>query len=279
MREITTESVQQAVRSAFLKANIDVTKVGRYLGSLRSKETSSIGRQILSQLEENAELAFANHMPSCQDTGMAVVFAEIGQEIHVTGGDLTAAINAGVRQAYADGYFRRSVADPLTRENTQDNTPAVIHYTIVPGDQLTIHALPKGFGSENMSAIQMLTPAAGVEGVLDFIVQTVAEKGMNACPPLIVGVGIGGTFEQCALMAKHALLREIGEHSKEKRLAELEEQLLTRINQLNIGPMGLGGKVTALAVNIECFATHIAGLPVAVNMQCHALRHETVVLS
>lgn len=278
MKTLTYEQIRQAVKDAFLKANTDVTRVRDYLETVKDREESDTGKMIIGQLIENANVAKELSIPSCQDTGMAVVFCEMGSGVEVTGGEIEDAINDGVRDAYTEGRFRKSVVDPISRENTKDNTPAIVHYTIVKGDELKLTVLPKGFGSENMSEIGMLTPAVGLEGVLDFIVNVVKNKGANACPPLVVGVGIGGTFEKCALMSKHSLMRDLGSVNEDCELAKLEEQLLDRINALDIGPMGLGGKVTALGVFIEKHPTHIAGLPVAVNMMCHALRHERVVL-
>lgn len=278
MRTIKCEDISKAVEKAFLTANTDVIKVRDYLCDVKCNETSATGKIIIDQLIENANVAKELNIPSCQDTGMAVVFCNIGSEVVIEGGQLSDAINKGVRDAYVLGRLRKSVVDPITRENTRDNTPAIIHYDIVPGDKLELTVLPKGFGSENMSEVAMLTPAVGLDGVLDFIVDVVKRKGANACPPLVVGVGIGGTFEKCTLMSKHSLARDLGSVNENAELAKLEEQLLERINQLDIGPMGLGGKITALAVFIEKYPTHIAGLPVAVNMMCHALRHERVVL-
>ena len=230
--------------------------------------------EILEQLKENLSIAGSERIPICQDTGMAVVFVKIGQEVYIEGGSLEEAIHEGVRQGYVEGYLRKSVvADPLLRENTRDNTPAVIHYEIVPGDQLTLTVAPKGFGSENMSRIFMLKPAEGIEGVKEAVIKTVSEAGPNACPPFVVGVGIGGTFEKAAIMAKKALSRPLGNHSEISYVRDLEEELLDKINCLGIGPAGLGGTVTALAVNINTYPTHIAGLPVAVNMCCHVNRH------
>lgn len=238
------------------------------------KEESSLGRQILNQLEENLKIAGENMIPICQDTGMAVIFVKVGQNVHFDGGDLTTAINEGVRQGYTQGYLRKSVvADPIYRENTNDNTPAVIHYDIVAGDRVEMTVAPKGFGSENMSRVFMLKPADGVEGVKNAILTAVKDAGPNACPPMVVGVGIGGTFEKCAILAKKALTRQVNEHSHIPYVRELEEELLKKINGLGIGPGGLGGTTTALAVNINTFATHIAGLPVAVNICCHVNRH------
>lgn len=237
-------------------------------------EKSTIGQKVLGQLQDNLQIAQEDTIPICQDTGMAVVFLEIGQDVHFEGGSLTDAINEGVRQGYVDGYLRKSVVkDPLIRENTKDNTPAVIHYDLVPGDKVKITVAPKGFGSENMSRIFMLKPADGIEGVKNAILTAVKDAGPNACPPMVVGVGIGGTFEKCALLAKKALTRPVGERSSIPYVKELEEELLATINRLGIGPGGLGGSTTALAVNIDTYPTHIAGLPVAVNICCHVNRH------
>lgn len=237
-------------------------------------EESSLGKQILCQLQENLKIAKEDMIPICQDTGMAVIFMEIGQDVHFEGGNLENAINEGVRQGYVEGYLRKSVVgDPLIRENTKDNTPAVIHYKIVEGHQVKIKIAPKGFGSENMSRVFMLKPADGIEGVKRAILQAVKDAGPNACPPMVVGVGIGGTFEKCALLAKEALTREVGIHSNISYIEEMEKELLDEINKSGIGPGGLGGTTTALAVNINTYATHIAGLPVAVNICCHVNRH------
>ena len=239
-------------------------------------EKSPLGRQILCQLQENLEIAGKDRIPICQDTGMAIVFLEVGQDVHFEGGSVEDAINEGVRQGYVEGYLRKSVVkDPLIRENTKDNTPAVIHTSIVPGDQVKITVTPKGFGSENMSKIFMLKPADGIEGVKEAVISAVRDAGPNACPPVVVGVGIGGTFEKCAIMAKHALTRAAGEHSSVPYVRALEEEMLDKVNRLGIGPGGLGGTVTAFAVNIETYPTHIAGLPVAVNICCHVNRHVT----
>lgn len=239
-------------------------------------EVSPLGKQVLEQLCENLQIAGDDMIPICQDTGMAVVFIEIGQEVHITGGGLEDAINEGVRQGYVEGFLRKSVVgDPIERVNTKDNTPAIVHYSIVPGDELKITLAPKGFGSENMSRICMLKPADGIEGVKKVILETIDMAGPNACPPMVVGVGIGGDFEKCALMAKHALTREAGQHSEVPYVKDLEIEMLEKINQLGIGPGGLGGTVTAFAVNIETYPTHIAGLPVAVNICCHVNRHVT----
>ena len=243
-----------------------------------ARERSPFGREILRQILENDRLACERQMPVCQDTGMAVVFIDIGQDVHLCGGDLNEAVNAGVRRAYQDGCFRNSVLTPLTRVNTGDNTPAVLHVRIIPGDQVHVTVAPKGFGSENMSRLGMLTPSQGVEGVIDFVVETVRLAGANPCPPVVVGVGIGGTAESCMLLAKRQLTREVGMPAKDPQLAEIEHTLLERINRLGIGPQGLGGDVTALAVHVAQAHTHIAGLPVAVNMQCHAARHKKATL-
>ena len=243
------------------------------------REESSLGLQILNSLQENLKIAGEEMIPICQDTGMAVFFVEVGQEVSFTGGSLTDAINEGVRRGYTEGYLRKSVvSDPILRVNTKDNTPAVIHYDIVPGDNVNLTFAPKGFGSENMSRVFMLKPADGIEGVKEAILQTVREAGPNACPPIVVGVGIGGTFEKAALMAKHALTREAGTHSKVEWAAALEEEMLEKINGLGIGPGGLGGSTTAFAINVETYATHIAGLPVAINMCCHVNRHIHITL-
>jgi fumarate hydratase subunit alpha len=243
------------------------------------REESELGKQIITKLQENLEIAGKDQIPICQDTGMAVFFVKVGQDVHFVGGSLTDAINEGVKQGYVEGYLRKSVVgDPLIRKNTGDNTPAVIHYDIVPGDSVFLTIAPKGFGSENMSRVFMLKPADGEEGVKDAIVQAVKDAGPNACPPMVVGVGIGGTFEKCAEMAKEALTRPVGTHSDIEYVRNMEEEVLGRINETGIGPAGLGGKITALAVNINTFATHIAGLPVAVNICCHVNRHVTRVL-
>ena len=238
------------------------------------QEKAPLGKQILQQLQQNMDIAGKDMIPICQDTGMAVVFLEVGQDVHLTGGNVEDAVNEGVRQGYVDGYLRKSVVkDPIYRENTKDNTPAIIHYSIVPGDRVRITVAPKGFGSENMSRVFMLKPADGIEGVKNAILTAVKDAGPNACPPMVVGVGIGGTFEKCALMAKKALTRPVDEHSEIPYVRELEEELLEKINKTGIGPGGLGGSTTALAVNINTYPTHIAGLPVAVNICCHVNRH------
>ncbi|WP_027209093.1 fumarate hydratase [Butyrivibrio hungatei] len=280
MREINVSEITEAVKNMCIDANYTLSEdMKKALESAQKEEVSELGKQIFSQLEENLEIAANDQIPICQDTGMAVLFFKIGQEVHFTGGNLGDAINEGVRQGYTEGYLRKSVVgDPLIRVNTKDNTPAIVHYDIVPGDKVTITCAPKGFGSENMSRVFMLKPADGEEGVKEAIVRAVKDAGPNACPPMVVGVGIGGTFEKCAEMAKEALTRPVGSHSDKEHIKAMEEELLERINKTGIGPAGLGGKMTALAVNINTYATHIAGLPVAVNICCHVNRHVTVTL-
>ena len=279
MRELSVKRIEDTVYALFMSA---CCEIGEDVLSLLQKnlqtEESPFGREVLRQLIENDRLAAQKKMPICQDTGMAVIFMDLGQDVHLTGGDVNEAIETGVRRAYRDGCFRASVLSPLTRVNTRDNTPAIVHMRIVPGEQVTLTAAPKGFGSENMSRLWMLTPSQGVEGVKDAIVETVRLAGGNPCPPVVVGVGIGGTAERAMQMAKHSLTRECGTPSDDPMLAEMERELLERINNLGIGPQGLGGRTTALAVHIEQMPTHIAGLPVAVNMQCHAARHKTAVI-
>lgn len=275
LRTISTAEIIKNIREMCIQANYylseDMTKA---LENAVASEQSQIGGKILRQLQDNLKIAAKEQIPICQDTGMTVVFLEMGQDVHVEGGVLEDAVNEGVRQGYQEGYLRKSVvSDPVLRENTRDNTPAVIHYTIVPGDKIRITVTPKGFGSENMSRIFMLKPADGLEGVKEAILTAVKEAGPNACPPVVVGVGIGGTFEKCALLAKQALTREAGSHSEIPYVKELEEELLHKINNLGIGPGGLGGTITALAVHINTYPTHIAGLPVAVNICCHVNRH------
>ena len=275
IRTIQTKEITENIREMCIEANhyLSPDMVSAIEEGERN-EKSPLGKQILSQLKENLEIAAADMIPICQDTGMAVVFLEVGQDIHLEGQNLEDAVNEGVRLGYTEGYLRKSVVgDPLIRENTKDNTPAVIHVRIVPGDQVKITVAPKGFGSENMSRVFMLKPAEGIEGVKEAVLAAVREAGPNACPPIVVGVGIGGTFEKCAIMAKEALTREIGSHSQIPYVKEMEEELLEKINGLGIGPGGLGGTITALAVNINTFPTHIAGLPVAVNICCHVNRH------
>ncbi len=275
MRIIKAEDIIRNVKEMCIEANHYLTAdMDKALKLAVNAEKSPLGKQILCQLQDNLRIAAEDQIPICQDTGMAVVFMEIGQDIHVEGGLIADAVNEGVRQGYIEGYLRKSVVgDPLIRENTKDNTPAVIHYDIVAGEQIKITIAPKGFGSENMSRIFMLKPADGIEGVKDAILTAVKDAGPNACPPMVVGVGIGGTFEKCALLAKKALIRSVGEHSQIPYVCDLEKELLERINKTGIGPGGLGGSTTALAVNINTYPTHIAGLPVAVNICCHVNRH------
>lgn len=280
MREVSTDEITKNIKEMCIEANYILSDdVKNKIINSAAVENSEIGKKILSQLEENMEIAEREQIPICQDTGMAVVFIKVGQEVHITGGSLEDAINQGVREGYTEGYLRKSVVkDPLIRENTKDNTPAIIHYEIIPGDKVEITVAPKGFGSENMSRVCMLKPADGIEGVKNAVIETVKLAGPNACPPVVVGVGIGGTFEKCALLAKKALTRDINSESSIEYVAELENELLDEINNLNIGPGGLGGKITALGVNIETYPTHIAGLPVAINMCCHVNRHKKRIL-
>ena len=275
MRSLHVSTITETIREMCIEANHFLTKdMGDSLSCAACNEESPLGRRILEQLQENLKIAGEDMIPICQDTGMAVVFIEVGQEVHFEGGSLTEAVNEGVRQGYCEGYLRKSVVkDPLIRENTRDNTPAVIHYDIVPGDRVHITVAPKGFGSENMSRVFMLKPADGIEGVKNAILTAVLDAGPNACPPMVVGVGIGGTFEKCAILAKKALTRPVDGHSDIPYVKEMEEELLEEINKSGIGPGGLGGTVTALAVNINTYPTHIAGLPVAVNICCHVNRH------
>ena len=275
MRIIHTEEIISNIRQMCIEANHMLTPdMQKALECAVADEKSPIGQKVLGQLQDNLQIAQEDTIPICQDTGMAVVFLEIGQDVHFEGGSLTDAINEGVRQGYVDGYLRKSVVkDPLIRENTKDNTPAVIHYDLVPGDKVKITVAPKGFGSENMSRIFMLKSADGIEGVKNAILTAVKDAGPNACPPMVVGVGIGGTFEKCALLAKKALTRPVDERSSIPYVKELEEEMLATINRLGIGPGGLGGSTTALAVNIDTYPTHIAGLPVAINICCHVNRH------
>lgn len=280
MREISTDVITKNIKEMCIEANLTLTEdVKEKLYQMEGEETKKLGKQILGQLKENLQIAEEKSIPICQDTGMAVVFMKIGQEVHIAGGNLEDAINEGIRQGYVDGYLRKSVVkDPIDRVNTKDNTPGVIHYEIVPGENVEITVAPKGFGSENMSRVVMLKPADGIEGVKDVIIETVKLAGPNACPPVVVGVGIGGTFEKCALLAKKALTRELGSHNSIPYVKELEEEMLAKINELGIGPAGLGGNTTALGINIETYPTHIAGLPVAVNMCCHVNRHKTRII-
>lgn len=280
MREINVEEIKSQVRDLCIDANLKLSpEMEKAISVAKDTEKNPLAVSILDQLQENMEIAKKDGIPICQDTGMAVFFVELGQDVHIVGGDLTEAINEGVRQGYTEGYLRKSVVgDPLLRENTKDNTPAIIHYDIVPGDKLKITITPKGFGSENMSKLVMLKPADGIDGVKQVVIDAAKNAGPNACPPFVLGVGIGGDFELVAKLAKKALTREPGSHNPQPHIAELEKELLNEINSLGIGPAGLGGSTTALAVNIETYATHIAGLPIAVNMCCHVDRHKSVVL-
>ena len=275
MRTVDVATLTQNIKEMCIEANHFLSEdMKTAFTKAEQQEKAPLGKQILQQLQQNMDIAGKDMIPICQDTGMAVFFIEIGQDVHFTGGVLEDAINEGVRQGYTDGYLRKSVVkDPLIRENTKDNTPAVIHYSIVSGDKVKITFAPKGFGSENMSRVFMLKPADGIEGVKNAILTAVSDAGPNACPPMVVGVGVGGTFEKCAIMAKKALTREAGIHSDIEYVAELEKEMLEKINNLGIGPGGLGGSTTALAVNINTYPTHIAGLPVAVNICCHVNRH------
>jgi len=279
MKEIHTdkiiETIEQLCIDACLVPSDDAVKA---LQSAEKEEISILAREVLAELNKNVSIAKELRIPSCQDTGMAVIFLKIGQDLHITGGNLYGAVNEGVRRGYAKGFFRKSVLSPIERKNTGDNTPAVIHTEICDGDLLNITLMPKGFGSENMSRLKMLTPAEGLDGIRNFVLETVNLAAGNPCPPIIVGAGIGGTMEKAALLAKKALLREIGSTNPDTFLAEIENELLESINKTGIGPQGLGGLTTALAVHIETFPTHIAGLPVAVNIQCHAVRHSQAIL-
>jgi fumarate hydratase subunit alpha len=280
LRRINTKRVTKAVKKLFIEANTVLGEdVVDALHRALSREESETGKQVLQKIIENADIACRKKMPICQDTGLAVVFVELGQDVHIIGGELHAAIEEGVRQAYEEGYLRKSVCDPLTRKNTTDNLPAIIHIDIVAGDRMKIIAMPKGGGSENVSAAKMLTPSAGIEGIKKFVLETVGNAGANPCPPIIVGVGIGGSLEQACVMAKKALLRPVDEANRyDERLEQMEKELYVSINNLGIGPAGLGGRVTALAVNIEMMPCHIASLPVAVNIQCHVARHKEITL-
>ena len=275
MREVNVSIITDNIKEMCIEANHFLTDdMKNVFENAVKKEESALGKQVLGQLEENLKIAGEDMIPICQDTGMAVVFINVGQDVHLTGGDITDAINEGVRRGYVDGYLRKSVVkDPIYRENTKDNTPAVIHFNIVPGDKVDITVAPKGFGSENMSRVFMLKPADGIEGVKEAILTAVKDAGPNACPPMVVGVGIGGTFEKCAYLAKKALTRDLNEESPVEYVRDLEKEMLEKINKLGIGPGGLGGTQTALAINIETYPTHIAGLPVAINICCHVNRH------
>ena len=275
MRNVHISEITRNIKEMCIEANHFLSEdMSAAMKNAVQTEESPLGKQILNQLQENLQIAGEDMIPICQDTGMAVVFLEIGQDVHLEGGSVEDAVNEGVRQGYVEGYLRKSVVkDPIIRENTKDNTPAVIHYSIVPGEKVRIKVAPKGFGSENMSRVFMLKPADGIEGVKNAVLTAVKDAGPNACPPLVVGVGVGGTFEKCALMAKEALTREVGTHSKIEWVKDLEEEILQKINNLGIGPGGLGGTTTALAVNVNTYPTHIAGLPVAINICCHVNRH------
>ena len=275
MREVNVSIITDNIKEMCIEANHFLTDDMKNVFEKAVKnEESALGKQVLGQLEENLKIAGEDMIPICQDTGMAVVFINVGQDVHLIGGDITDAINEGVRRGYVDGYLRKSVVkDPIYRENTKDNTPAVIHFNIVPGDKVDITVAPKGFGSENMSRVFMLKPADGIEGVKEAILTAVKDAGPNACPPMVVGVGIGGTFEKCAYLAKKALTRDLNEESPVEYVRDLEKEMLEKINKLGIGPGGLGGTQTALAINIETYPTHIAGLPVAINICCHVNRH------
>lgn len=275
MREVNVSIITDNIKEMCIEANHFLTDdMKNVFENAVKNEESALGKQVLGQLEENLKIAGEDMIPICQDTGMAVVFINVGQDVHLTGGDITDAINEGVRRGYVEGYLRKSVVkDPIYRENTKDNTPAVIHFNIVPGDKVDITVAPKGFGSENMSRVFMLKPADGIEGVKEAILTAVKDAGPNACPPMVVGVGIGGTFEKCAYLAKKALTRDLNEESPVEYVRDLEKEMLEKINKLGIGPGGLGGTQTALAINIETYPTHIAGLPIAVNICCHVNRH------
>lgn len=278
MKEIDVKSITDSVKKLCIDSNYYLSDdIKNRLKEAQEKETWPIAKDILNKIMENSKIAENEDMPMCQDTGMACVFVEVGQEVHIKGGSLNDAINEGVRQGYTEGYLRKSVVkDPIDRVNTKDNTPAIVYYDIVPGDKLKITVAPKGFGSENMSQIKMLKPSDGIQGVKDFILKVVKEAGPNPCPPIVVGVGIGGTFDRAALLAKKALIRPTAEKNSNPFYAELEKEMLEKINALGIGPQGFGGRTTALAVNVETYPTHIAGLPVAVNINCHATRHAEI---
>ena len=279
MREVQASEITRAVRDLFIDANCNLGEdvLGAFDRAIERDE-SPVAKEVLRELKENARIARDEQSPICQDTGLAVLFVEIGQDVHVVGGDLKAAINEGVKKGYGEGYLRKSACHPFTRANTKDNTPAVIHFDIVPGDKVRIVAVPKGGGAENMSRVDMLSPSAGLGGIKDFVVRRLEASGSNPCPPTVVGVGIGGTFERSALLAKKALVRKIGERNADPELAKIEVEVLARINKLGIGPMGYGGNTTSLDVFFEVEPCHIASLPVAVNVQCHAARHKEAVL-
>lgn len=280
MRTISVQEITRNIKEMCIEANYELSDdIKNAIYYHEETESNKLGKQILSQLKENMDIAENENIPICQDTGMAVVFMKIGQDVHFDGGSVEDAINEGIRQGYTEGYLRKSVVgDPIERVNTKDNTPGVIHYELVPGDKVELTVTPKGFGSENMSRVCMLKPADGIEGVKEAILETVRLAGPNACPPVVVGVGVGGTFEKCALLAKKALIRELGSHNPIPYVKDLEEEMLQKINTIGIGPGGLGGDTTALGINIETYPTHIAGLPVAINMCCHVNRHKTRVI-
>lgn len=280
MRTISVQEITRNIKEMCIEANYELSDdVKNAIYYHEETESNKLGKQILSQLKENMDIAENENIPICQDTGMAVVFMKIGQDVHFDGGSVEDAINEGIRQGYTEGYLRKSVVgDPIERVNTKDNTPGVIHYELVPGDKVELTVAPKGFGSENMSRVCMLKPADGIEGVKEAILETVRLAGPNACPPVVVGVGVGGTFEKCALLAKKALIRELGSHNPIPYVKDLEEEMLQKINTIGIGPGGLGGDTTALGINIETYPTHIAGLPVAINMCCHVNRHKTRII-
>ena len=280
MKQIDVQEIIESVEKICIGANYELgDDVMQALQKGLQMETSPLGREVFERIIENAEIAHRERVPMCQDTGMTVLFVEVGQDLHIVGGTLREALNEGVRRGYTKGYLRKSVVkDPFDRVNTGDNTPAIIHYDIVPGDQLRITVAPKGAGSENMGGLKMCKPSEGLEGAMQFVVDTVDKAGGNPCPPIVVGVGVGGTMEEVALLAKKALIRPMGQPNPDPRLAEIEQELLTRINKLGIGPQGFGGNVTALAVHLEVYPTHIAMMPVAVNINCHSTRHQEVVL-
>jgi fumarate hydratase subunit alpha len=279
MREVQASEITRAVRDLFIDANCNLgDDVLAAFDRAIERDESPVAKEVIRELKENARIARDEQSPICQDTGLAVLFVEIGQDVHVVGGDLKAAINEGVKKGYGEGYLRKSACHPFTRANTKDNTPAVIHFDIVPGDKVRIVAVPKGGGAENMSRVDMLSPSAGLDGIKDFVVKRLEASGSNPCPPTVVGVGIGGTFERSALLAKKALVRKIGERNADPELAEIEVEVLARINKLGIGPMGYGGNTTSLDVFFEVEPCHIASLPVAVNVQCHAARHKEAVI-
>ncbi|GFP19562.1 fumarate hydratase subunit alpha [Candidatus Hakubella thermalkaliphila] len=279
MREVPIDKIIEVVRGLFIAANTQLGQdIVEALDRALEKEESPIGKEVLVELKENAEIARREEVPICQDTGLAVLFVDLGQDVHIVGGDFIEAVNEGVRRGYQEGYLRKSACHPFSRKNTGDNTPAIIHVNIVPGDRIKIAVVPKGGGSENMSRVAMLTPAVGAKGVIDYVVQTVEESGPNPCPPLVVGVGIGGSLEKATLMAKRSLLRPLDSQNPDPELAKMEEEILSRVNKLGIGPQGYGGRITALGVHIEMAPCHIASLPVAVNIQCHAARHKEAVI-